>query len=241
MVSSLLSLGLIVAVVLAAGLSSRMGRPKQTLPIRGKSMLQKVLEVFRKSRVDGVVVVLGAREREVRNKVEFKDEKVVYNPRYAEGMSGSLKLGLAEAGPWAEAVIVALGDQPYLSPSTVNRLIKAYSDSEAPVVVPVYKGRRGNPVLFDRRTFSQIMSITGDEGAKSVIKQNKNAVLEVTVEDEGVQTDIDTPDDYRKATSALGPRLIRKVKSGNVSKPHGTRPRSRQAKKAAPTRSRADL
>jgi molybdenum cofactor cytidylyltransferase len=230
MVSSLLVLRLIVAVVLAAGLSSRMGKPKQTLRIGGKSMLEKVLEVFRKSNVDAAVVVLGAREGEVRKKVGFKGEKVVYNPRYAEGMSGSLKLGLAEAGPWAEAVIVALGDQPYLSPATVNKLVKAYRDSEAPVVVPVYKGKRGNPVLFDRRTFAQIMRIRGDEGAKSIIRKNRSTLLEVMVEDEVVITDIDTPDDYREATSSSRRRSNPRVRSGSAAKRSGKRPRSRRAK-----------
>jgi molybdenum cofactor cytidylyltransferase len=230
MVSSLLVLWLIVAVVLAAGLSSRMGKPKQTLRIGGKSMLEKVLEVFRKSKVDAAVVVLGAREREVRKKVAFKGEKVVYNPRYAEGMSGSLKLGLTEAGPWAEAVIVALGDQPYITSATVNKLVKAYRDSAAPVVVPVYKGRRGNPVLFDRRIFAQIMRISGDEGAKSVIEKNRSALLEVTVEDQGVLTDIDTPDDYKEATSAPRRRLDPRIRSGRAAKSRGKRPRLPRAK-----------
>ena len=238
MVSSLPAFVSIIAIVLAAGLSTRMGKPKQTLAIDGKPMLQKVLEIFRKTKVDRAVVVLGAGEHEVRSRVRFKGEMVVFNPKYAEGMSGSLKLGLTAAGPWVEAMIVALGDQPYLSPATVDKMIRAYRRSGAPVVVPVYNGRRGNPVLFDRSTFADVMSIRGDEGARSVVEKNRRTLLEVPVSDRGVMTDIDTPADYRKATSTLRGPVNPSVKSGTVSKSSGKRPRLRQAKRAGPATSR---
>ncbi|HEV2225824.1 MAG TPA: nucleotidyltransferase family protein [Nitrososphaerales archaeon] len=189
---------MIIAIVLAAGLSTRMGRPKQTLSVSGKSMLQRVLETFRQTKVDGVVVVLGANEREVRNKVRFEKERVIVNSEYAKGMSGSLKLGLAATAHDADAVIVALADQPLLRAATVDRLIKAHLNSKASIVVPVYNGKRGNPVLFDRSLFPQIMKIQGDVGAKSVVRKNEDVVLEVSVPDEGVLIDLDTPQDYRK-------------------------------------------
>ena len=162
-------------------------------------MLQKVLETFRQTKVDGVVVVLGAHEREVRATVKFDKENVVTNPAYAKGMSGSLRVGLAAAGRDADAVIIALADQPFLSAATVNKLIEEHLNSGAQIVVPSYDGRRGNPVLFDRSLFPQIMKIRGDVGAKSVVEDNKDAILEVPVEDEGVVVDLDTPKDYRAA------------------------------------------
>jgi molybdenum cofactor cytidylyltransferase len=190
---------LIVAVVLAAGQSKRMGKPKQTLLLGGVPMLQKVLEVYRQTDVDRIVVVLGAGAGAVRRAVHFK-EQVVVNRGYRRGMSGSLKLGIA-AAPGADAVIVALGDQPFVSPRTVNKLIDAYRKSGARAVVPVYRGTRGNPVLLDRSLFPEIEKITGDVGGKSVIAGNEASVLEVSVRDKGVASDLDTPRDYREATS----------------------------------------
>jgi len=173
-----------------------MGRPKQTLPVRGKPMLETVLEVFRRTKVDRIVVVLGAHERDVRAKVRFQSEVVVSNPRHAGGMSSSLKVGLEAAGKGADAVIVALADQPLLSAATVDKLIKAYLQSKAPVVAPIYHGVRGNPVLLDRALFPSMMKVKGDIGARAVVEENRDSLFEVPVEDAGVLVDIDTPAEY---------------------------------------------
>jgi len=191
---------LIAAIVLAAGTSSRMGKPKQTLPVSGKPMLERVIDVYRNSNVDAVFVVLGANAAYVRRGVRFHKEKVVMNPLYKKGMSGSLRLGLRAAKREADAVIVALGDQPFLSSGTVNRMIEVYSKTKAPVVVPVYRGVRGNPVLFDSSLFPEIMQIRGDKGAKSVVQRHQDGLKEVAVEDRGILVDIDTPSDYLKAS-----------------------------------------
>jgi len=192
---------LIAAVVLAAGSSSRMGKPKQTLQLEGWSMLERVLQTLSQTKVDRVVVVLGAHSSAVRGGVKFGREKVVLNPRFKEGMSGSLRIGLAEVEE-ADAAIIVLGDQPFVSPGTIDRIIDAYVSSKSPVVVPVYRGRRGNPVLFDRSLFPQIRRIRGDVGAKSVVAGNEDKLLQVDVNDEGILVDIDTPSDYSNAVSA---------------------------------------
>jgi molybdenum cofactor cytidylyltransferase len=186
---------MIAAVVLAAGVSSRMGKPKQTLPLDGVPMLERVLEIFRRSNVDKVVVVLGADAVEVKKRVKFGEELVVVNSGFAEGMSSSLKLGLKHVGREAEAVIIALGDQPFVLPTTIDMLVAAYKGSRARIVVPTYRGARGNPVLFDRGVFPQMATIRGDIGAKSVVQKNAADVLEVEVPDMGVLVDIDTPSD----------------------------------------------
>ena len=158
-------------------------------------MLERVLNTFRRSNVVRVVVVIGANEVEVRKRVKFADELVVVNPRFAEGMSGSLKLGLKHVGMEADAVIIALGDQPFVLSTTIDRLMAAYEKSRARIVIPTYQGARGNPVLFDRSVFPQIEGIRGDIGAKSVVQKNAADVLEVEVSDSGVLVDIDTPSD----------------------------------------------
>jgi molybdenum cofactor cytidylyltransferase len=189
---------LIAAVLLAAGVSSRMGKPKQTLPVNGVPMLERVLEILRRSCVGRVVVVLGANAAEVRERVKFVDELVVVNPRFAEGMSTSLRLGLKHVGREADAVVIALGDQPFLHPTTIDKMVAAYEESRARIVIPKYRGARGNPVLFDKSVFPQIEKIRGDIGAKSVIQKNPADVLEVEVPDRGVLIDIDTPSDLNR-------------------------------------------
>jgi len=197
---------MIAAIVLAAGQSKRMGRPKQLLPLGRRTILGKVVQVFRESRVDRTVVVLGAGASRVRKSLKLQDETVVINSAYREGMSGSLKAGLRAVEGEADAVIIALGDQPLVSPGTVDLMIETYLRKKAAVVVPVYRGRRGNPVLFDRALFPQLEEITGDVGAKSVVMRNESNLVEAEVDDDGVAVDIDTPDDYAGVSSMKRPK-----------------------------------
>jgi len=185
-----------------------MGRPKLTLQVEGVPMLQRVLTTLGRSKVDRVVVVLGSNAAEVKRSVKFIREVIVVNRHYADGMSSSLKLGLGEVSKEADAAIIVLGDQPFVSAKTIDRLVDAYKASGARVVVPVYRGARGNPVLFDRRMFGEITGIQGDVGAKSVVAGSGENVLEVAVEDDGVLVDIDTPSDYERE-AARGTRRSR--------------------------------
>ena len=190
---------MIAAIVLAAGQSKRMGRPKQLLQVGKETMLGRVLQTFRESRVDRTVVVLGAEASKVRKNLKLRDETVVINMDYRAGMSVSLKVGLRAVEKEADAVIIALGDQPFISRKTIDAMIGAYLRKKPGVVVPVYRGRRGNPVLFDRSLFRQLGEITGDIGAKSVVLKNESNLVELEVDDEGVVLDIDTPEDYTAA------------------------------------------
>ena len=160
-------------------------------------MLQRVLDALGKSKVDRVVVVTGAHRKDVMARVRFDREEVVYCKDYAEGMSCSLRAGIAAAGA-AEAVLVVLADQPLIRPGTMDRLIEGYRSSRKRVVAPVYHGVRGNPVLCDRALFPEIMKLRGDVGAKAVVERNRDALLEVPVEDAGVLADVDTPEDLRR-------------------------------------------
>jgi molybdenum cofactor cytidylyltransferase len=180
-----------------------MGKPKQTLPLLGEPMLERVLGVLRRSNVDLTVVVLGAGADEIRKKVKLKKERLVINRAYRKGMSESLKLGIKSVEREADAVLVVLADQPLLAASTVDQLVDAYVRSKRPVVVPLYNGVAGNPVLFDRSLFPRIMRIEGDKGAKSVVEENRGRLVAVDVGDEGVIIDVDTPSDYERATSKI--------------------------------------
>jgi molybdenum cofactor cytidylyltransferase len=212
---------LIAAVVLAAGTSSRMGRPKQNLPLSGVPILEMTLRTFRRSKVGKVVVILGAHAEEVKKDVKFAGEEVVFNPRFSDGMSSSLRFGLDRLGTEVEAAIVALGDQPFVRSTTIDGIVAAYGKTGAKIVVPTYRGTRGNPVLFDRSVFPLIGRIRGDVGARSVVEQNAADVLELEVPDEGILVDIDTPSDLEGETEVRSRRNL-----GRASRPPGHRPRA---------------
>lgn len=176
-----------------------MGETKQTLPFGDVSMLEKVLDIYRRSNVDRVIVILGASYEEIVRATRFEKETIVVNHEHAQGMSGSIRIGVEAVEEAAEAVIIALGDQPLVSPRTVDQLVESYKNTKAPVVVPTFKGKRGNPVLFDRSLFQEIKEVKGDMGARSVVLRNSDRVLEVGVDDEGILLDFDTKEDYERA------------------------------------------
>ena len=204
---------MISAIVLAAGRSTRMGKNKLVQPHDWRPVLGRVLDDMKGSKVGEIVVVLGEGAEEVRRKVDLSGTRVVVNPRYAEGMSTSVKAGLRSVSPSAAAAVVVLGDQPFLSSALVDSLIDGFLEEGAPVVVPVRLGRRRNPVLFARSAFPEIMNISGDRGAKAVVEAQGAAALEVKVGQAGTVLDVDTPSDYRRAT-LLSRRLRRRRTRG---------------------------
>lgn len=191
------------AVVLAAGLSSRMGEPKPLIRLAGRSLLALVLDAVRRSRVDGIVVVLGAASERVRREVGLEGTQVVVNPEFGGGMSTSVRLGMRTAGPDANVLLFVLGDQPFVTASTLDALIDRQRATGARVVVPVYRGLRGNPVLLHRSLKGEIERITGDAGCREIVAAHIHEVVEVPVDDPGVLIDIDTAEDLRAAESVL--------------------------------------
>jgi len=184
---------MITAIVLAAGEATRFGKCKQLMPLDGKPLLQHVLDRVHRSKVDDVAVILGAWADEIRQHVR---DRVIINPDYARGMSTSLQAGLRSLPAHAEAVVVVLGDQPFVEPATIDALLDEYRRSRATIVLPTYDGRRGNPVLIDRSLFARAMELRGDVGFRAIFGQ----VAEVPVNDRGVIEDIDTIEDFECLT-----------------------------------------
>jgi molybdenum cofactor cytidylyltransferase len=193
---------LISAVVLAAGSSSRMRGPKQLLKLGQTTILGRVVKTFNDSKVDEVVVVLGGNPR-LEKGIQLKGARVILNRKSSSGLSSSIKAGLEAVDSSSEAVLFGLGDKPFVKAETVNRIIESYLSSGSGIVVPVYRGRRGNPVLFAREFFKELGSISGDVGGKTVIRKHRDRVLKVDVEDEGILSDIDTLSDFEKARARL--------------------------------------
>lgn len=184
----------IAAVVLAAGMARRMGSNKLLAPIEGVAMVARVVDAVLASQARPVVVVTGNEAERVRAALTGRAVTFAHNPDYADGLSASLRRGIAAVPENCDGALVCLGDMPRVPARTLDRLIAAFNPAEGRAIcVPVREGRRGNPVLWARRFFPEIGQLAGDVGAKHLIGAYPEAVAEVAVDDDGVLIDIDTP------------------------------------------------
>jgi molybdenum cofactor cytidylyltransferase len=186
----------VVALVLAAGRSTRMGAVNKMLAeIGGKPLVRIAAEQAVASNAHPVIVVTGHEREKVEAALKDLPVRFVQNPDFAEGLGTSLKAGIAAVPEEADAAIVCLGDMPQVDAALINRLIAAFDPERgALVVLPSIDGRRGNPVVWSRRFFHDLMAIQGDVGARHLIGNYAEAVVEVPVAGEAALTDVDTPE-----------------------------------------------
>jgi molybdenum cofactor cytidylyltransferase len=185
----------IAAVILAAGRSTRMGGPNKLLAeLGGKTLVRIVTEQALASNAQGVIVVTGHQAEQVEKALQGLKVKFVRNPDFAHGLASSVKAGIAAVSANADGAVICLGDMPLISAHLIDRLIEAFAPDRGNLIaVPVSDGRRGNPVLWSRRFFSELMALDGDIGARHLIAKHSEAVAEVPVEGFGAFLDIDTP------------------------------------------------
>ncbi|HYW62018.1 MAG TPA: molybdopterin-binding/glycosyltransferase family 2 protein [Bradyrhizobium sp.] len=194
----------VAAVILAAGRSTRMGGPNKLLAeLGGKTLVRIVAEQALASAASEVIVVTGHQADEVEHSLAGLKLRFVRNPDFAEGLASSVKAGISAMPEEADAAIVLLGDMPLIDAHLIDRLITAFApDRGGLIAVPVNDGRRGNPVLWSRRFFSELMTLDGDIGARHLIAKHGEAVAEVPVEGQGAFLDIDTPQALESARLA---------------------------------------
>jgi molybdenum cofactor cytidylyltransferase len=186
----------VAAVVLAAGLSTRMAPANKLLvpDARGIAMVARVVDNILASRAGPLVVVLGHQAEAVRDAVGSRPVRFVHAADYATGLAASLRTGIAAVPDSASAALICLGDMPLVGAPLLNRLIDTYDADEGRlIVVPTCQGRRGNPVLWDRRYFLEMAALGGDSGARLLLRSHADAVAEVETSDEAVLVDFDTP------------------------------------------------
>ncbi len=185
----------VAAVILAAGRSTRMGGPNKLLAeLGGKTLVRIVAEQALASKASDVIVVTGHQAAEVEKSLAGLKVRFVRNPDFAEGLASSVKAGIAAVPDAADAAVVCLGDMPLIDAHLIDRLIEAFApDRGGLIALPVCDGRRGNPVLWSRRFFKELMTLDGDIGARHLIAKHGEAVAEVPVEGHGAFLDIDTP------------------------------------------------
>ena len=173
-----------------------MGTPKQLLPIGGQSLVRRAASTALASGADDVVVVIGQAADEVEHELRGLAVRSVRNERFAEGQATSLNAAVRALSPETSAAIVVLVDQPLLTAMHVSAVIERYRIDRPPLVLPIYSGRRGNPVLFDRTLFPELLAIEGDQGARDVIARHWNEAALVELGDAESQRDVDTWDEY---------------------------------------------
>jgi molybdenum cofactor cytidylyltransferase len=188
----------IAAVVLAAGRSTRMGAVNKMLAeIGGKPLVRIATEQALASRAKPVIVVTGHERERVERALSGLPVRFVHNPDYAEGLAGSVKTGIGAVPAESDGAIVCLGDMPQVDSGLIDKLLAAFDPERgALVVVPSIDGRRGNPVVWARRFFNDLLAITGDIGARHLIGQYAEAVVEVPLSGDAALTDVDTPESF---------------------------------------------
>lgn len=191
-------MGRVAGVILAAGASRRLGRPKQLLPLAGQPALAHAVAAARRTRLDPLLIILGHAASEIRRQVDLMDLTVIENPDYAEGLSTSVRLALRYLPDEVEAVVFLLGDQPLVEPAVVEQLIAAFCERRAPIVQPRYAEGRGNPVLIARALFPELERLTGDTGARPLLERHASEVYLVDVRAHRRPADLDTWEDYER-------------------------------------------
>jgi len=191
--------GAAAGVILAAGASRRMGRPKQLLEVEGRPLLEKVVAAANAARLDDVVVVLGARAEEILASVDFGRARVVVNSEHEQGMSTSLRAGIASLAPEVSRALVILGDQPDVNAALLDRLLDLQEASGLPAAAMSFDGLLHPPMVLAREWWAGLDALEGDVGLRAVVRAHPELVAPLPAERPGGHpVDIDTPEDFEK-------------------------------------------
>ncbi len=181
-----------------------MGSVKPLVCVGGKAILELTLAALFDSRVDEIIVVLGHSAELIQQSVKFGRARSVMNESYREGIASSLRAGIASVSTQADAALIVLADQPFLQSQTIDRLIDEYRSKKPEIIVPTFKGFRGNPVLLDRCVFGELAELTGDVGCRAIFAGHAQGLMKVAVEDAGILVDLDTPQDVQRFEQSSG-------------------------------------
>ena len=191
----------VTGLVLGAGGSTRLGRPKQLLPYGDRTLLEHTLDTARACNFNQLVVPIGGAADEVRERVDLTGAEVVVNYAYGSGCSSSIAAALSAVDPRCEVLVLMLGDQPGVTPATVQTLLDGRGD--APLAVCRYDDGRGHPLAFDRSVFAQLADLHGDKGVWRLLDERAGDVVDVPIAGP-VPLDVDTPEDYEAVLAAAG-------------------------------------
>ena len=196
---------MIAGLILAGGQGKRLGGVKPLLVHECATLLERVVQNYRTSKLDPLIVVLGFEARRVIQKIPLGGLKVVINPQPSLGLSSSIQRGLAHVSPRCKGVMIALGDMPLVTTETINLLIDEFEGDKKGIIVPVFDKQRGHPVIFDLKYLEELLALHGDVGAKVIIESHPKDVREVKVKSDEVLIDVDTHEDWEMVKGRLEP------------------------------------
>lgn len=192
---------MVSAIVPAAGMSTRMGHNKLLLTFRDKPLIVHAVDTLLAADIDEIVVVLGHQIDQVRDHLKGKPVRIVQNPDYQEGLSTSVRAGVHAISRETGGIMIYLADQPLLEPADVKRIVAAFGQAKKEnksIVVPFFRGQRGNPVILDTSLRIAILGIAGDVGCKGVIKRYPGSVYHLEMENDHVVRDVDDVKAYER-------------------------------------------
>ncbi len=196
---------MICAIVLAAGRSSRMGAQKLLLEFAGTTVIGHIVDQLLASRIDSIHVVVGHQGDRVAEELTGRNVSIVVNPNPQAGMLSSVRCGLGALQPECDAALVALGDQPTISATLVDRMIQTFASGEEGIVVPVHDRRRGHPLLFRAGYRDEILTHYDDVGLRGLLRAHRDDIIELPADSDAVLSDMDYPDDYDRMLKDHGP------------------------------------
>jgi molybdenum cofactor cytidylyltransferase len=191
------------AIILAAGESKRMGSPKMLLDFGGKTMLERVIDNVIASEITNIVVVLGAEKDKLKMIADSYPVNICFNENYAEGMLSSVLCGIRSLPDNYEAVLIFQGDQPFVAPLVISFVLAAYKSTGKGIVIPTAGGKRGHPLLIDRKYKPEIDKIDSNQGLRSLACRYSDDVMEVETFNPGILKDFDTTADYNEINKHL--------------------------------------
>jgi molybdenum cofactor cytidylyltransferase len=183
-------MGRFVAIVLAAGESKRMGEPKMLLDFGGKTMIERVLDNVKAPEIDRIIIVLGANREKIADKLNDSSLIYSYNEKFTEGMLSSVICGVR-----------SVPEEPFINKSVISILVKAYSITGKGIVIPLFNGKRGHPLLIGKKYFHEIEQLDASEGLRALSRKHDDDVFTVDTNEPGILRDFDTKDDYNKINS----------------------------------------
>ncbi|MBA7520924.1 Nicotine blue oxidoreductase [subsurface metagenome] len=190
---------MIYGIILAAGEGKRMGKAKLTLPLGNNQLIEWVLQAVKLAPFDKFFLVVRPEDKDIIKIGKAWGAEIVLNPDFRKGMSTSIEKALLKINTQeVEGFFLILGDQPLITSKIINKLIKSFSPGKKEIVVPYFKDKRGNPVLFDIYWKDELMAVTGDVGGRVLIKAHPEKVKRVNISDETILFDIDREEDYEK-------------------------------------------
>ena len=194
---------MICAILLAAGESRRMGSQKLLLPFGSSTVIAHIVDQLLRSLVDKVFVVLGHDAERIAEELSGRPINVVPNPNYKTGMLSSVRCGLQALPQQCEAVMVMLGDQPAITSELVDEMVRSFTSADKGILVPLYRGKRGHPILFSEHYRNEILTRYDNVGLRGLLHAHPDDIFELGVSAPRVLSDMDFPEDYRRELAAL--------------------------------------